>query len=408
MNDAQCLAIRDQISACTFPPDQYENIHRRFRLVAVTAGGADGADATVHVEFPAGRWALLGAQETPEEFLETLFNTGPYSAMKLSIERSQHWILPWSITAVDPASDMPVLILRERADLVVEGVLMREPVHGSHAELANRYPEEDAVCALLTELASMGQHDSFLRWYKEANIAACSLDTACVQAPESPQGQKFVIVYRGGEWWFGIWNNPAKIHWAQGKELSLSSIADFHGSRVSKAKLARRSGIELVRGRETVRGDSAVLAHALAEARRVQREGVGFAVGEFESHPGVRVLCDWWNSVAPEALRTAASFRIYSWSESRRVFLAGDPEEPTMDAEVLANAGPFALFEKEGSPQIAVAFYRGREYNIARNGSSVVFGVSGEEVYDVGLALEDMDEAYSSARGLEAAYIQAF
>lgn len=53
-------------------------------------------------------------------------------------------------------------------------------------------------------------------------------------------------------------------------------------------------------------------------------------------------------------------------------------------------------------------FYRGREFNVARGGGSVVFSVNGEEASDMGLALHEMDEAYYSALGLAARSVQAF
>lgn len=79
-----------------------------------------------------------------------------------------------------------------------------------------------------------------------------------------------------------------------------------------------------------------------------------------------------------------------------------------MDAGVLAKCGPFAVFEKPGAPLVAATFYRGREFNVARGGGSVVFSVNGEEAYDMGLALHEMDEAYYSALGLAARSVQAF
>ena len=407
MNEAQCLELRDLISRCTFPADEHGHVHRRFRFVAVTPGG-DGADATVHINHLEMVWRLAGVEETPLQYLESVIAHSPFAARKINVAHCREWTAPWEITAVDPGRDFPTLILFEHPDRSVDGVLMREPHHGSHTDLADAYPERAEALALLADLQALERYQPFMRWYKESNIHAASLDEACAAAPESPVGQKFVVVYRGDEWFFGIWNNPVKIPRDASKPLSLSSIADFHGTRVSKSKLDTRSGLELVKGRETLRGESAVLEFALTVTRKLRQDGVDFKVGEFEAHPGVQSLCTWWNTVAPEPLRSAGCFRLYVWDEKRKVFQAGDPDEPAMDAGVLANCGPFAVFEKPGAPLVAATFYRGREFNVARGGGSVVFSVNGEEAYDMGLALHEMDEAYYSALGLAARSVQAF
>lgn len=407
MNEALRLQLRDLISGCTFPADEHGHVHRRFRFVAVTPG-TDGAEATVHINHLEMVWQLAGVDESPLEYLEGVLAGSPFADNKITVALCREWALPWDITAVDPSRDFPTLILFEHPDLSVDGVLMREPHHGSYTELADGYPERAEALALLADLQALDRYQPFLRWYKESNIHATTLDEACAAAPESPVGQKFVVLYRGHEWFFGIWNNPVKIPRDASKPLSLSSIADFHGTRVSTSKLATRTGLELVKGQEMLRGEGAVLDFALAVTRKLRQDGVDFEVGQYETHPGVQSLCAWWNTTAPEPLRSAGCFRLYVWDEKTKVFHAGDPDEPAMDASVLVNSGPFALFEKPGAPLVAATFYRGREFNVARGGGSVVFSVDGEEAYDMGLALHEMDEAYYSALGLSARSVQAF
>ena len=215
-----------------------------------------------------------------------------------------------------------------------------------------------------------------------------------------------MIVYRRDEWLWGIWNNPGLQHYAGNGSLVLSSVADFHGSRVSMAKRATRPGLDDAKGRQTIVGDGAALERALALAKMARSDEPKF--GEYESHPGVKALCAWWNAAAPDNMRTAGCFRLYAWDDAKQIFLAGDPEEPAMQADVLADGGAYAIFEREGRPTIAAQFYRGREFNQEQSGGSIVFSASGIEAYDVGLNAADMDEAYYSARGLCAPHVQAF
>lgn len=415
MNEAQCLELRNLIIECTFPANEHGYAANRFRYVAVVPGG-DGTqdadvDATVLYHYLPAVWERAGAKEQAEAFIKELVSQSQFHAKAIRlVNRTGTWDAPWSITAVSPGDDMPVLILLEKADGTVEGVLMREVGHyGSHSMLANAYPEPEQAQAVLSQLAVLEPFAPFMRWYKESNISAVSLDAACAQTPESAGGQKEVIVYRGDEWLFGIWNNPDKrATWATWPQpaMSLSSIADFHGSRVSKSKLAKRPGLDGVKGAQTVQGDCKVLEQALALAKSVDIEGVKF--GEFEAHPGVKALCDWWNTSAPEHLRSAGCFRIYAWDDAKKIFHAGDPEEPAMQADALPSGGSYSLFERDGGPVIAVQFYRGRAFNKARSGGTIVFCPNGEEAYDVGIDPARLDEAYYSAQGLCASHIQAF
>ena len=412
MNDAQCLALRDLIIASTFPANEHGYAAPRFRYVAVVRDGdcprSVPGDATVLYHYLPAAWERAGAGSDADAFIRGLLNQSPFHAKSIRLEhRPNSWDALWSIAAVSPSDNMPTLVLIEKPDRSVEGVVMREVgTFGSHATLADTYPEPGQAQAALQQLVELEPYAPFLRWYKESNIAASTLDEACTRAPQSPQGQKFVIVYRRDEWLWGIWNNPGLQHYAGNGSLVLSSVADFHGSRVSMAKRATRPGLDDAKGRQTIVGDGAALERALALAKMARSDEPKF--GEYESHPGVKALCAWWNAAAPDNMRTAGCFRLYAWDDAKQIFLAGDPEEPAMQADVLADGGAYAIFEREGRPTIAAQFYRGREFNQEQSGGSIVFSASGIEAYDVGLNAADMDEAYYSARGLCAPHVQAF
>lgn len=71
--------------------------------------------------------------------------------------------------------------------------------------------------------------------------------------------------------------------------------------------MANRTGLQLVKGQETLTGEGAVLDLALAVSRKLRQDGVGFEVVQYETHPGVQcavhlVEHDWSIRLSAPAL----------------------------------------------------------------------------------------------------------
>lgn len=397
MNQNQCNELRDYLFAAPFPSGSKEDV---FRYVAVTSTAADGAAATVHYAYAPPSWERAEQTSTPTDFLLELIANSPFAGESLQLQCHDYlrngWPLPWGITAKASLNDFPSLILVERTDGSVTGVLMRNSHEGRAMEkIADGFVEPHEVELIICELRAMPLDQKYYAWYKDSNVDADSLADALIATSESAARQKEVMVYRGAEWLWGIWNNPEKYPDSAG--LHLSSVADFHGTRVSISKLATRVGLEAVRDNQTIKGDCTVLEEALARLRPRHME---MFKGNYEQVPAVGQLCAWWNALAPEEMRYAASFRTYIWSEEGRIFSPGDPEEPALQATILASEGAYALFEQDGVPPVAIQFHRGREFNTDSNGGTQVYLANGAEGMDIGLDIGDVDEAYYAVKGL--------
>lgn len=295
----------------------------------------------------------------------------------------------------------PELVLRETPDGRVRGVAMREMRSSYHVRFAGEFVEPEDVDRGIELLRRLAQNDSYGTWKKEADVDAATLDEAIASTPESSVGQKFVLVYRENEWLWGIWNNPehpTRVPSLAG--LRLSSVADFHGTRVSAAKRNARPGLDAVRTRQTLTGVYDVLEGAvcLLEASRLRSSDKQ----DYEAHPAVSALCEWWNKHAPEGSREAAFARMYVWNETDRIFNACDPEEPAVQAHQAATWTSFALFEHSGMPTVLATFFRGRRFNQGDDhGFATIFTADGSEGTSIGLDVAEVDEAYYGLVGLE-------
>lgn len=399
MNQKQCNELRDILFAAKFASGSKEGV---FRYLAVVPGADAYTAATVHYSYAPPSWERAGEKQDAETLLHNLIAHTAYAGERIALQFHDYlrngWPLPWELTAKASHNDFPTLVLHELANGRVAGVLMRNAQVGRTMEkIADAFVEPAEVDRIIGDLRFLKPNSRYMSWYKDSNLDAASLDEAVASTPETDVGQKEVLIYREGEWLWGLWNNPAKHENAE--SLHLSSVADFHGTRVSAAKRATRVGLDGVRANKTLRGDCAVLTKALALLGHGDMKT--YASG-YEATPAVKLLCDWWNALAPAEMRHAAAFRTYTWAEADRIFVAGDPEEPALQAPVLAKEGCYALFEVDGRPPLAIQFHRGRAFNTVGNGGTQTYLVDGAEGMDIGMELSEVDEAYYAVKGLQA------
>jgi hypothetical protein len=398
MNQTQCNALRDYLFAAKFQSGSKEGV---FRYLAVLPGGAASAAATVHYAYAPPTWDRAGEMSDAASFLMNLIAKSPYARECFQLQHHDYlrngWLLPWGLTAKASQNDFPTLVLLELANGAVTGALMRNSQLGRAPEkLADAFAEPEEAARIIRSLRELEYHDKHLSWYKDSNIDATTLDEALASTPETDARQKEVLVYRDTEWLWGLWNSPKMDHFSQG--LHLSSVADFHGTRVSAAKRTTRSGLDEVRKNQTIQGDCAVLEAALGLLQPYDMKT--YASG-YEATPAVKALCAWWNQHAPEEMRHAGLFRTYVWSEEDRIFSPGDPEEPALQGSILADEGVYALFEQTGRPPVAIQFHRGRAFNKDTNGGTQTYMANGNEGMDIGMGLAEVDEAYYAVKGLQ-------
>ncbi|QWE98134.1 MULTISPECIES: hypothetical protein [unclassified Cupriavidus] len=305
-----------------------------------------------------------------------------------------------ALSGVEEAfAGIPELVLLELPNGGVTGVVMREMRSSSHVMFAGKFAELDEVERGIEILRRLDQNETYGTWRMESSIDAASLDEAITSSSESSAGQKFVSVYRGNEWLWGIWSNPSHPN-RHLTGLTLESVADFHGTRVSAAKCASRRGLDSVRANQTLAGSYQVIDAAIERLHGSRLRARDKQ--DYEAHPAVRQLCDWWNGRAPEGNREAGTVRLYVWSDLDRIFNACDPEEPAAQASQVDTWTSYALFEQPGMPTILASFFRGRRFNKDDGtGGTTVFAADGSEVMSLGLEVAEVDEAYYSLVGLE-------
>lgn len=406
LNEKDCSNLRDLIFASTFQTGEPGVSERLFRFLAVEPGGVGVSEATVHFAYAPAVLERAGYGSTPNDvmtLLEATIDETPYKGKNLALQFHDYlrggWPIPWGITAKESSNNFPSLVLLETEGGKVTGVLMSDSHSRNRARLADAYAEPHEVEDLIEELTALAPNEQFMGCYKDCNIAADSIGAAIALTPESDGGQKSVLVYREMEWLWGLWNNPSKPH---AYPLELSSVADFHGTRVSAAKRRSRNGLDIAKAKQTIPGDYDVLGQTLA----LLSDDDGGEGSDYEAIPAIKSLCDWWNTHAPEAMRPAGLFRVYIWRPDRRTFVAGDPEEPALQADVLANIPAYAIFEREGCPTIALNFYRGRIFNTECEWGTVTYYANGKEANQIGMDLGQVDEAFYALKGLRAIHSQ--
>ena len=291
-------------------------------------------------------------------------------------------------TTPDP---FPVLVLKDDGARVWGALLMDPNMNALPARIAELFAEPQEVAAWLARLQHEVPEGSKVFGARFAGVLeGPSVQALVTSTPQSCAGQKAVLVYRGDEWFTGLWSTAR-----QDAPLHLESVSDFHGGRVSAAKLAQRAGLDTVRTHATVTGDYGVLLRAVDKAT-----GPLPPFGQAEDHVAVRTLAAWWNSHAPREQRVAAMARLYIWNEPTRLFIAGDPEEPALPVEQLDKCPSWALFEREGFPSVAAMFLRGRRHHGEDDGYTTVLNADGSVAYEVGAQPQELDEAVYCFKGL--------
>lgn len=304
------------------------------------------------------------------------------------------WQEKFGMSNVHIADSFPILILVKQKDGRVEGVWGYDThSSGSIAErVGSMCCEPNDVAALLEAVPDQGV---FAGAVCMSHIEAASMDDAITATPESKAGQKSVVVYdmEAHEWLSGLWNNPEKeIHEELKGLRHLSSVADFHGTPVSSLKKQSRPSFEAIDF--SVKASTDILYGAAEKA--VQRP----EYKNYEDHPSLLELCEWWNTTAPEGMRHAKTFRLYAWNPRDEVFIAFDPEEPVMNAEQFSSHKPIALFEGTDGRKVAAIFLKGHDDVAETRWGINIYQADGEVFWDVGCGKEDYDESFYSYKSL--------
>ena len=398
MKPTQCSHLRDFLFASSFLTDH--GCEKVFRFLSVEVEMNSCPVVTVHYAYSTAVWERAYCRVNSDQYVESLVAASPFCGDAIKVRRHSYlggaWPRPWNLTAKEEINNFPVLVLHELVDGLVTGVLMRDSQSSNTIrKFADAVAENWEVRLGIEELMLMPQGAKWDGWYKESNIDPMPLDEAISMAPQTLGGQKGVVVYRSNEWLSGTWEaSQGQSEELASAKLDLRSVADLYGVRVSRMKLLSRAGLDIVREKQTLVGDYDCLERSIKHLGEI-------AVGiNCEEDAAVKLLCSWWNHNAPSELQTAGLFRVYIWDEASRTFIAGDPEEPTMQAEDFNAEQCYSVFESEGRPAVVLIFYRGREFNTEGEWGTDIYSPNGMLGRSIGLDPSEVDEAYYSMIGL--------
>lgn len=395
MHQVECNDLRDILFEECFVGEWKEN---KFRYLAVIAGKST-KKATLYFAYAKPVWARANVATdsgSVESEIRYLVSKTKYANYDISIVYRDYlrgqWDLPWGLTAKAKHDNMPSFILVEREDGAVDGVIMRDSnMSHNHHQFESDNAEMHEVDRAIISLRALKKDQKYFSWYKDCNISANSLEEALRTDKIESVEQKHVLIYRDNEWLSGYHNT------FDGKDdLNLYSVADTNPIRVSETKRSTRPGLEILKGKKFLKGDYAVLEKAMS----ITYGGKGLKFGDYENCPGVIELCKWWNENAKEEFRHASTFRVYIWSEDEKVFVAGDPEEPSFGPHQLASDEVTAVFREKNKPLVMVSFMKGRSSNVSDGMGTLTYYVNGDPGYDIGCGLDEVDEALYASIGL--------
>ncbi len=158
-----------------------------------------------------------------------------------------------------------------------------------------------------------------------------------------------------------------------------------HGTFPSKEYRQTLPGIEEICNK-VLQGDEKILHLAIKEAQGIVADNQK----NYENHPSITMICNWWNSVANQNLACADVFKVWVWDEIKGLFIAGDYEEPPLTADGFMDSVDVAFFPYKGTT-VAIEFHKGQKYNEFIDGWAVNYSVTGEKAEKWGLRKDELD-----------------
>lgn len=392
MDLALCLQVRDQVAEAlhalhtpSIGVAPLEGITR----VALLPWGACTADKP-H-DGLALHYATLLSDDVALPAIRCVLESYGIAPGSVRIARSPNdldaWPAPWSLTAHPSDRSARSLLLAESPDGAVQGVALYSPLANFYDQIARTIYEPEDVQTLFDFVRLLAPETPFFGGFKSHDVSASTLDAAIAGVVRNDRDRFLLFVYRNNQWFFGLSN----------EQVPLQPLANLYGWRTTALVTSSRPPLDIARSHQTMAGDPDVLRRAIAAAAS---KGVSLDDGPAERSEINLILCDWWNTHAPESERHAGFFKAYFWDADTRWFIAGDDEEPARDASCFHHS--YALFDAcDGIPRATVIAFFQRLPLIPDGTHWLAFRyANGNEAYEVGMthaeahaAGRDFDEA---------------
>lgn len=274
------------------------------------------------------------------------------------------------------ANQMPTAVLFKRENGEVIGFWGNDPHIGSIEDnfIYSVVEPEEVLGAIVLPTYS----DALFGLLSPLPLKASSLEKALELMPVSKAYQRMVYLYieKENDWEHGIWNSPEKDHW---KAFSSTSLSELYGSPVSKKKLQKKEGLDKIDFKYEVPFSVLKEAYSL-------RGGLHAKTNydlNYEEHPSLKTVCNYWNDIAPEEWACARTFRLYVWKEKAKSFLSCDPEEPAFTVSNIRDISPKAISKDENGNTVVLVFLKGIE-DYSEDGA-ISYYVDGGLGYDAGI-----------------------
>lgn len=179
---------------------------------------------------------------------------------------------------------------------------------------------------------------------------AASLSEAFQRATNGVGGALF-FVYQDHQWHHGLLSHESA------DEFALDPLTGAYSVPASRFLTDRLD--DLVLSEQDTQGPQSILDRAVQCAIG---QKVDWLVN-YENHPALRELCEWWNSTVESKRACADVFLLYIWDEPKKMFVPGDYEEPPMSAKDMRSwgSGEVAYF-RYGATTVAVIFGKGEQH----------------------------------------------
>lgn len=376
------------------PENSYGTQENFFRLLHLSN---DNEAITINYSLSPGAWERSGRGTTfGNEYIQEIINESQFKNLKCKFNQVFYktWHFPWDLTSKESINNFPLLILIEKDNDSVDGVLMRN-THNQQIEknIAEKYFEKSDVLNLIDELKDLPKNENFLSIYKDKNISANSLEETYPIIDYSEGQQAQILIYQNNEWLFGTVEKDN----AQYVNGNFFKVSDFYGLPASKQIINMREDIDSVVVNQTIPGDEEVIYKAIHQLNAInQIPGI-----TPEDFPPFKTIWQWWNDNAPKNMKDARLFHIYIWNPENRLFIAGNDFEPANKPENISKIPTYSLFTLKNKLTVVIAFFKGEEHFKQIGNSVQTFYADGSEAWEIGGSINELNETYYCLSGLQ-------
>ena len=301
------------------------------------------------------------------------------------------------ITSQQPANDeqrLPVIVLEHLDNDTYRGVLALENTRGLVESICTAIghravePEQvhDYIQLLIDKQPGHVHNNTML--VKLSNYDILDSAEASIHAAFDIADQAIMVLYSKSQWHSGL------INAGHQGTLSLEPINTFFDVPVSEAYRNTLPSIDVLK--DVAKGDDDILERAITLSLSITPQ---WEV-DYEEHPVLTTLCQWWNENCPPASSHARTISAYIYDEGKGVFISGDYEEPVVQVEAILKSKSVTIFTYMGLT-VAIEFLKGKADNRYIDNWATTYLADGEVHWKMRCKLEYINFSERGVRSLK-------